>query len=174
MMPSIELRLVSMRRAISEVILPAIAPDNALAREQAQLVAAHLDLISAQLAHVPRVDEEIMQGTARLAAALVECAAGDTRTQAARQALHALLIAPPNGNAPTRRAQLAAAIDALLEALGSDGDADCRRAAHDLIVEHALTVGLYERVAFAGNGMDPERAALPSLAALLAAGHDTR
>lgn len=168
MMPSIELRLATMRRALQEVILPAIAADNALAREQAQLVAAHLDLIAQQLADAPRIDAKIMQGTAELGSALAERVTGGPRTQAAAQALRAQVEAPFDGAASVRRAHLAAAIDALLTGLGQDGDERSRHAAHDLIIEHALVIGLYERVCFASNGLDPERADLPPLAALLA------
>lgn len=86
MMPSIGLRLATLRRAVNEVILPAIAPDNALAREQAQLVAAHLELLARQLDDAPRIDAALARGTAALALTLSACASGGPRTQAAARA----------------------------------------------------------------------------------------
>ena len=168
MMPSIELRLATMRRSLHEVILPAIAADNALAREQAQLLVAHLDLLAVQLAEAATVDAMLARGTETLASALVANAAGGVHTQATAQALRAQLDDGQPCTSTARRAALAAAIDALLGALALDGETACRHAAHDLIVEHALRDGMVERVCFASNGLDPERAELPSLANLLA------
>lgn len=168
MMPSIDLRLATLRRAVNEVILPAIAPDNALAREQAQLVAAHLELLARQLDDAPRIDAALARGTAALALALVAHAAGGPCTQAAASALNECANAGDAAAPGLRRAQIAAAIDAYMDALAVDGDEAARQRAHDLIIEHALNDGRLERVSFAGNGLDPERAELPCLDALLA------
>ncbi len=169
MMPSIELRLATMRRALAEVILPAIAADNALAREQAQLVMAHLELLAQQLPTASRLDERVLRGTEALAQALVASAAGGARTRAAAAALGAALASNADEPHAARRARLAAAIDALVGAGEEDGDAAFRARAFDAIVAHANECGVYERAWFASNGLDPERASLPSLATLFAA-----
>jgi hypothetical protein len=155
MMPSIELRLATMRRALAEVILPAIAADNALAREQAQLVMAHLELLAQQLPTAARLDERVLRGTEALAQALVASAAGGARTQAAAATLGAALASNVDEPHAARRARLAAAIDTLVGAAEEDGDAAFRAQAFDAIVAHAGECGVYERAWFAPNGLDP-------------------
>ncbi|MGE0861516.1 MAG: hypothetical protein AB7I01_13420 [Gammaproteobacteria bacterium] len=169
MMPSIELRLATMRRALAEVILPAIAADNALAREQTQLVMAHLDLLAQQLPSASRLDERVLRGTEDLARTLAANASGGARTQAATAALGAALETNEDASHAARRARLAAAIDVLVGAAEEDGEAAFRARVYDAIVAHASEYGVYERAWFAPNGLDPERASLPPLATLFAA-----
>ena len=51
MNPSIELRLRTMIRAVTEVILPAVNPHDSLAQEQAQLLIGHLHALLQHHAH---------------------------------------------------------------------------------------------------------------------------
>ena len=74
MMPSIELRLKTMAKAVQEVILPAIAPGNDLAREQAQLLIAHLALISQHWRHAHAYDALAFEAIKELAARLLAAA----------------------------------------------------------------------------------------------------
>ena len=87
MMPSIELRLKTMAKAVQEVILPAIAAGNDLAREQAQLLIAHLALISQHWRHAHTYDALTLDAIKELAERLVVAAQGGEQTANASAAV---------------------------------------------------------------------------------------
>jgi hypothetical protein len=76
MMPSIELRLQTMAKAMAEVILPAIAPENALAREQAQLMIAQLGMVANHWRRAAEYDALGLREIAALAERLCAVATG--------------------------------------------------------------------------------------------------
>ncbi|MGE0484391.1 MAG: hypothetical protein AB7Q81_09655 [Gammaproteobacteria bacterium] len=170
MMPSIELRLATMQRALREVILPAIDRDNPLAREQAQLLVAHLDLIGLQWRDAQACEAAAARAMTTLAARLLAEVTGGAQTDAALTALADVLArCETAGMVPTAtRATLAAAIDTLVGAVYADGDAAARTGMADAILAHAAREARRDRAWFAANGMDPERASLPDLATLRA------
>ena len=49
MRPSFDLRLQTMMKAMTEVVLPAVDPDNSAAVEQANLVIGSLNLLTEQV-----------------------------------------------------------------------------------------------------------------------------
>ena len=163
MMPSIELRIATMVRALREVIEPALAPDNPLAREQAQLVAAHLELLARQIPLAQQYEDLSLRATTALATRLVAQAAGGERTLAAAAALQDRLAArvPGDQSAAARRAALGAAMDALIAAAHVDASAAFRAALYDAVLADAARQALRDRAWFAANGLDPEQADLP-------------
>ena len=76
MTPSIELRIQTMIKAMSEVILPAIEPGNDLAREQGQLMIAQLGLIARQWDKAQSYDTLCLRELVGLARTLAAGAAG--------------------------------------------------------------------------------------------------
>jgi hypothetical protein len=171
MMPSIDLRLQTMSKAMADVILPAIAPENALAREQAQLLMAQLGMIAQHWRKAAEYDALGLREIAVLAERLCVVATGGAETRTAADALAALLRERkglPGGAVDEERAAIARAIDALIRASGADGDEAFKLASSEAIVEYSALEAWRGRVWFAGCGMDPERARLPEIDEMLA------
>lgn len=170
MMPSIELRLQTMTKALQEVILPAIAEGNDLAREQAQLVLAHLGLLGQHWRHAQRYDQMTLDAIKALAAQLLTAATGGAATLQAAADLGECMqnLHGSAGQAAHQRALLAAAIDKLVSASGMDGESTFRANLFDAIVEHGAQQTARDRVWFAASGMDPESAAFVSIDEMLA------
>ena len=169
MMPSIPLRLATMARALEEVILPAIAPGNDLAREQAQLLIAHLGLIGVHWQRAHLYDALVLDAVETLARELLAAADGGPQTMRASVALAECVQADTasNSDAARRRADLAAAIDTLVSACASDGSAAFGETLFKAIVAHGSVQARRDRVWFAGSGMDPETATLGSIDTML-------
>jgi hypothetical protein len=89
MMPSIDLRLRTMTKAMTDVILPAIAPENPLAQEQARLVIAQLGMIAKQWRQAAEYEALELREITALAERLGALAFGGAETGAAAGALGA-------------------------------------------------------------------------------------
>ncbi len=160
MIPPIELRLRSLMRAVSEVILPAIDPANSLAQEQARLLLGHLHAISLQLGHEAALVEKDDEAARQLAYVLLASAGGGAHTGAAQAAL-ALAV---NGE----RHGLLEAIDAFVLASGVDGSEACRESSLRLVLDAARAAAWRGRAWFRAMGFEPDPAALPDIPTLLA------
>jgi hypothetical protein len=171
MMPSIELRLQTMAKAMAEVILPAIPPEHALAREQAQLMIAQLGMVARHWRTAAEYDALGLREIATLAQRLCAVATGGPETRAAAEALEALLRERkkrPAGAVEEERAAIASAIDALVRASGIDGDETFDQASSEAILEYSALEAWRGRIWFSGCGLDPERARLPEIDNILA------
>lgn len=168
MMPSIELRFSTMVRALTEVILPALPPENALAREQAQLLIAHLNLIAAQWPHAAAYETKSVADIVSLAERLADGADGGAATRDAASALRDCVHDSEGVAADQRRAAVAAAIDELVTACGRDGSEEFRRNLSAAILDYTTDQVWRDRVMFAGSGMDPDSAELVSIDELIA------
>jgi hypothetical protein len=160
MQPSIALRLENVLKALREVVLPAIDPADALAREQAQLALGHLALIAEQWPRAREFDQQSLAGLGALAELLAASAAGGARTEQAAAALRTEL------GRPAAVAKLGAAVDRLIEAAFADGSADFRALLDEAVLEHAARQAWRERVWFQGTGLDVDRGELPPIATL--------
>lgn len=166
MLPSIDLRIANMIKALEQVILPALPRRERLARDQANLVLGHLRLMSPQWKTAVRFEEvtldlivglaerfgEIFTGDQRalLEAAIASARAADRRDIKALEDAYTLV-----GNA----------IDAIIR-----GDADhapLPQAAVDALLDYGAVQALRERAWFKGNGLDPHAAELPEISAVL-------
>jgi hypothetical protein len=178
MRPSIELRLTSMLKAMREVIAPAIEAGNDLAQEQAQLMIAQLTLIARQWDQAARYETLCHHALIALARTLSTEARGGEHTLHAAAALteaikqHALdaIPSPDKKTLDEARIAISAAIDALVQASMIDSNPDFHAASANAILEHAELQTWRDRVWFAEAGLDPERATLPTLEEMLAAG----
>ena len=137
MIPSIDDRLASVIRAMTDLILPSLPPEAGLAIEQAQLSIGQLQIIRAQIDAAPAYEQEELDDARGLGAALLDGGAGGHATEAALAGLRAALVTDM-GPDPTavRAARVAihAAIDALIKAMGVDGEAAYRSAAGQRIL----------------------------------------
>ena len=127
MIPSIDDRLDSMARALTEVILPALPADRSLAIEQASLVLAHIGLLRDHLDVAARFERREADAMLALARELCEAAAGGKQTMTAAATLRTAVDAatvdrPSDVRATTCR--VGEAIETLIDASGADGRAD--------------------------------------------------
>ena len=71
MTPSVDERLASIIRALTEVVLPHLPEDASLAQEQVHLSVGHLQILRAQFDATPAFEREELDDNKALAAALV-------------------------------------------------------------------------------------------------------
>lgn len=91
MIPSTELRLQTMMRAMSESILPALDPKDSLAQEQAGLLMGHINALLQQAGQEPNINAEERQAMVELAQFLLSLADGGSETEQSKERLAAAL-----------------------------------------------------------------------------------
>ena len=129
MNPSVELRLRTMIRAVTENILPAIDPTDSLAQEQGRLLLGHLYALLQQHGHEESLRDRQRRLLDRLAQDLLDAGSGGPLTLAARAALGAALDAGDDA--------LSFAVERYVLAAGSDGDVGLRERSAALVLAHA-------------------------------------
>ncbi len=167
MNPGFEVRLSSMRRALTTVIMPAIDPGNPLAQEQAGLMLAHIGMLEAQWDKLEDYARLCVQDLIEVSGRIN--AAGGPETLAAAAGLAALAGKPPVRGEVAYRA-LSEALEGLVRAVDRDGDADFRRALHREVLLHGNRQATRDRVWFAACGFDVNTADLPSIETLIGRG----
>lgn len=165
MNPSVELRIRSMMRALTEVVLPAVDPHDSLAQEQARLLLGHLHALALHHRDEPRLEALSDAALDTLARDLIACSAGGTHTRSATDALREALSA-------SGARELARAVEAFMVASGRDGDADCQARSAALVLAHARVETLRGRAWFKAMNFDAAPDQLPSIEHLLR-GNDT-
>lgn len=172
MIPDIELRLDSVRRALTEVILPAIDADNSLAIEQTMLAIGHIGMIIGQS---DKVAEYVAICFADLAGTMADLPpATGQDTAAAAAALAAALPLPEQGTdcrAAYRSAS--AALEHLIRTADGDGETPFRRDLHQRVLGFTKRQSRRERSWFGASGFDPDARTLPSIADMISAERDT-
>jgi hypothetical protein len=159
MLPSIDLRIQNLIKALTQVVIPAIDPENALAREQAQLAIAHLQLIAAQWQKAPVFEAQSLDALRALGERLAAVSAGGAETRRAAAGVRGALDRP--------YADLGRAIDALIAAALADGETGFRAELDEAVLTYGAKQAWRERVWFAGSALDPDVAELPSIDAML-------
>lgn len=172
MTPSISYRIDSLIQAMSDIVLPAIDTDKGLAREQAQLIVAHLQLMKRQLPQALAFDALELQAASKLAHRLLELEPAIAGLAEHRQAVEAALSAAP-GLADPQDAirQVNHASEALVRALRAHAPRAAIDAMTAAVLEHTRDQSLRNRIWFASNGFDSERDRLPPIEFLLTAGN---
>ena len=169
MTPSISARIDSMVQAMDDIVLPSIDENNNLAREQAQLVIAHLNLLKKQFAHADAFDRIEMANAVQLGRQLLELTTADAGVAGDRPVLEAAINA---GQAlPDRQGALRAvngATEAFIRALRQRGE----RRSIDAMTRAVLALSQEQSrrnlVWFASNGFDADRDSLPSIESMFA------
>ena len=152
MIPSIDDRLASVVRALTDIVLPALPPEAGLAIEQSQLAIGHLQIIGAQLAAAPAYEQEEADDARALALILLARGDGGPATQAALARLRDA-VALKTG-AREARVAVHEAIDGLVRQASSDGDAGFRAALGPIIVTHQQARTMKDRQWFTPMGFD--------------------
>ncbi len=167
MTPSIAFRIDSMMQALSDIVLPAIGTDKNLAREQAQLVMAHLMLIRGQLDRAVDYDRMELLAATALADRLLPLAQGGPRISGAAQATRSVLgeIGEIEDRQDAIR-RINQAMEDLMRASRVDGDTASQAAISSAVFAHAKEHSLRNRVWFGANNFDADRASLPDIASL--------
>lgn len=151
MTPDFDLRLKSMRRALTTVIIPAIEQGNPIAQEQAALLVAHLDMIAMQwsradaYAHLCR--DELAQLVGRIEVS------GGPETMAAARRLTATAEDPALAASASFQA-MSADLEDLVRAVDRDGDERFRSALHRDVLLHGREQAARDRSWFIQCGFD--------------------
>ncbi|HMP55102.1 MAG TPA: hypothetical protein PKD92_00825 [Novosphingobium sp.] len=133
MIPSIDDRLASVVRALSEVILPHLPADASLAQEQVQLCIGHLQILRAQIDAAPAFEREELADAAALAAALDKEIAG---CEGERTALAAAVAGADGSDPRGQRQAIHRAIEGLVGAVSAAGEAGDQAALSRPIIDH--------------------------------------
>jgi hypothetical protein len=160
MNPSVDLRIRSMLRALTQVVIPALDARDALAQEQARLLVGHLHALSLQCAHEARFVALEDRAMRRLGQALLAASGGGPVTRTAAAGVRESLEAPDGFG-------IGSAIDRLILAGREDGSPSFRDAVARLTLAHGRAAALRGRSWFAAMGFGGDPARLPSIGTML-------
>lgn len=182
MTPDVGTRLATISMALRQVVIPALPPNEVLAIEQATLCVGHLGVLSEQYNYLADYETLCLVEIAGLGQALADAvnSAGGSEdktisgdeTRAAADELRQVLadagsLAAPAHTRRESRNRIAGAIDELLMASLADGSPEFVATSDRLVVAHGKQQTLRDRAWFQHTGMDPDRAALPSIPDLI-------
>jgi hypothetical protein len=155
MTPSIDERLASVLRALSEVILPHLPDHATFAQEQAHLAIGHLGIIRAQLDQAPAYEREELDDAAALGKALsAAIPAGDHTDPSLATLRRALQGSEGDDDVRARCQAIHDAIEDLVRAVGRQGCPDSRRSLSMAILDHEDRRARKDRKWFAPFGFD--------------------
>jgi hypothetical protein len=152
MIPSIDDRLGSVVRALTDVIMPSLPVEAGLAQEQMQLVIGQIQIIRAQMDAAPAFEMEEAEDARALGKALLEAGEGGSATTAAL----ADLKAATDAKTAPRETRLAIhnAIDSLVRNVAADGSATFRTKLGQIIVKMQTGRTVKDREWFMPMGFD--------------------
>ncbi|HEX5805136.1 MAG TPA: hypothetical protein VFY31_02220 [Macromonas sp.] len=172
--PAIQIQVIL--KAMTDVIVPALAPDNRLAQEQSQLVIGMLNILAQRLPLMYRYDRDELARSLALVDTLREQARPWPAAQAALQALEHSAAA---GRDVLDRAQadpaelesangaLRAQLGTLISALYTDSDMSPLTHLSQTLTAHAKEQLLRERAWVVLQGLDPDAKAVPPIETLI-------
>jgi hypothetical protein len=157
MIPSVDDRLASVVRAITDVILPSLPAEAALAREQAQLAVGHLQILRGQLDAAPAFELGELSDARALGAALLAKGQGGPECSAALALLRAAIEKKGTSPLPREaRADINQAVDGVIRMAAIDATPDFRKQLVQLVVEMETGRANKDRKLFAPMGFDAE------------------
>ncbi|MBR9913013.1 MAG: hypothetical protein GYB33_21950 [Gammaproteobacteria bacterium] len=169
MLPSIDVRIENLIKAMETIVSPAIDPANDLAREQSSLIVGHLKLLKSQWDFAYIYEQQALEEMMLLADVLVVTADGGPRTMAAKRALQTVVGSVPKDMPRTSAgisqvtASIGNAVDEQIYACHDDGSPCFRKSLADNILASGEKQVLRERIWFQATGLDPERERLFSI-----------
>jgi len=122
MIPSIDERLASVVRALSEVILPHLPPEASLAQEQVHLAVGHLQILRAQIDAAPAFEREELDDAIHIGQRLHAAIRGGAATAKAVATLAGSIAAADGADVRGQTRAIHQAIQALVRAVAIDGD----------------------------------------------------
>ena len=172
-----EVQLKSVIKALTDVVLPAVAPDNTLAQEQGKLAIGLLTLLSQQLPVQYAFDRDELDRLLAYCERLHAQISGGERTTRALETLDAARAAAAVSLAGARTSPkaLQQAVRDLREKAGAlitsaygDGTEASRAAARTLTLEMSQAQLLRDRAMLLLQGWEPDPDAIPALDELIA------
>lgn len=173
MLPSIDIRIQTLLRAMQTVVMPALDANNSLAQEQARLVVAHLDMMARQWDKAYLFEVQSLQAMNDLGIALYNSASGGKYTRAAGVKLRgtveeASLTEPRTATeAASMIRSIGTAVDELIIAITKDGDSVAKSAMQSEVIGYSKVQARKERIWFASSNLDPDRSQLGSIEDML-------
>lgn len=167
MLPSIDLRIENVIKALEQVILPALPTQQRLARDQIRLCVGHLRMIGEQWQWAGAFEVGSLDAMIGLGDVLV-VSGDETYCEAlAIELAHARDADRGDQGAVTSAIRtLGAVIDRII--LGDDGRILLSADARSAILDYGDRQARRERAWFAMNALDPDRHELPDIGAMMA------
>jgi hypothetical protein len=171
-----EFQIRTMIKAMTDVVLPAVDPENKLAREQAGLVVVMLRFLAERLPLAARYDRCELTRAVKLSARLGAHSRGGARTElAARQlredaaAAGELLARAGADPAELESAVrvMRSAVAAFVQSVYEDGEKGCKLEVRRLVLEAAKEDLLHERAWVLPQGWELDPAAIPPIESLI-------
>lgn len=154
MTPTVDERLASIVRSLTEVVLPHLPHEASLAQEQVHLAIGHLQILRAQLDDVPAFEREELADVVALAKALGASVSGGAMTSAALADLGATVADADGSDVRSQTSAINKGVDALVKAVFADGAEGTKPKLSALILEHEKARVLKDRTWFLPFGFD--------------------
>lgn len=158
MQPSIEMRLRTMMKALSEVVMPAIDPTNRMALEQAGVVLGSMDMLREQIDFAHWYETVDLKSLCRLAAEMgaVSGLKPHPALAVARDAARPLMSRSDVTLTTLRNAAVALreAISLCIEVAGEQNQPEVQKAIQRLVLDHSREQIGRERAYVAGTKWD--------------------
>jgi hypothetical protein len=164
MNPSIDLRLASMIRALTDVIIPALGATDGLAAEQAQLVLGHLHVLRGQVDHTGPFAQLEHRAASSLGQALIADAGRGACDATALARLEAALAVDAGAQVGSLSAGAEAIRAAIEDVIRSSTDEDGGARLQSIVIEHERRTADDCRTWFAAMGWEGGEHRLPSIA----------
>lgn len=171
-----QLQIQSILKAMADVVLPAVDPNNKLAQEQARLIMGTLSLMARQLPLQFRFDCDELARLVEFARELEQLAQGGKGTTAANSALAAdterassLLNRAKAGPEEIEQAvrDLRSATGAVVTQVYRDGDAASQERVEKAVLAVSKEQLLRDRSLLLSQGWEPDPEAVPAIESLL-------
>jgi hypothetical protein len=154
MTPTVDERLASIVRSLSEVILPHLPSDASLAREQVHLAIGHLQILRSQIDAIPAFEQDELNDAIAIGRAVIGSVSRGAATDEASEALNDALTAADGRDIRGQAIAINQAIDALVKATSSDGDEAARHSLSNIILKHEASRVLKDRKWYLPYGFD--------------------
>lgn len=154
MTPTVDERLASIVRSLTEVILPHLPPEASLAQEQVHLAIGHLQILRAQLDDVPAFEREELADALALAKALAASISGGAATAAALAGLGTAVADADGSDVRGQTSAINKGVDAVVKAVSADGDFGVKAKLSAVILEYEKVRVLKDRQWFLPFGFD--------------------
>jgi len=170
-LPSIDLRIQNLVKALQEVVVPAIPERERLARDQAMLVIGHLRMIAVQWKSALLFEAQSLDGLLTLADKLCAAANVGMKKEVCQRLKTEIAqsrgIDRTNGEAiQGGLVRVGSIIDEVIR--GDEGQDRIPAELLTLVLEYGEYQAWRERTWFQDNMLDPGRADLPSISEMLA------
>ena len=153
MIPTIDERLASIVRSLSEVIVPHLPEDASLAREQAGLIIGHVQIIRSQIDDAPAYEQAERDDAAALGQTLLAEFPADRYDPAAMDALEQAIRFTSSDVRESRRA-INVAIEGVVQAISAGNCAASKSRLSSIILDFEDTRTQKDRKWFAPFGFD--------------------